>query len=121
MEKSYVKFETPEDVSQKALDLVENSFRMGKIKKGTNEVIKSIERGESKLVVIAEDVNPPEVVYYLPTLCDDKKVPYVYVKKRSDLGSKVGIASAASISIVDYGKNEEMYKSIISSLEKLKK
>ncbi|BAB59589.1 ribosomal protein large subunit L8 [Thermoplasma volcanium GSS1] len=121
MEKSYVKFETPEDVSQKALDLVESAFRSGKIKKGTNEVIKSIERGESKLVVIAEDVNPPEVVYYLPSLCEDKKVPYVYVKKKADLGSKVGIASAASVSIVDYGKNEELYKSIVSAVEQLKK
>ena len=54
MDKSgYVKFETPESVEKKLLDLVENSFRSGKIKKGTNEVIKSIERGESKIVVIS--------------------------------------------------------------------
>ncbi|MCL4438859.1 MAG: 50S ribosomal protein L7Ae [Thermoplasmataceae archaeon] len=118
---SYVKFETPESVEKKLLDLVENSFRSGKIKKGTNEVIKSIERGESKIVVIAEDVSPPEVVYYLPTLCDDRKVPYAYVKKKSDLGAKVGIGSAASISVVDYGKSEEIYKQIISELSEVKK
>ena len=34
----------------------------------------------------------PEVVYYLPMLCEERKVPYCYVKKRSDLGSKVGIS-----------------------------
>lgn len=118
---SYVKFETPETVEKKLLDLVENSFRSGKIKKGTNEVIKSIERGESKIVVIAEDVSPPEVVYYLPMLCEERKVPYAYVKKRSDLGSKVGIASAASISVVDYGKGEETYKQVISELAEVKK
>ncbi len=118
---SYVKFETPESVEKKLLDLVENSFRSGKIKKGTNEVIKSIERGESKIVVIAEDVSPPEVVFYLPVLCDEKKVAYAYVKKRSDLGAKVGIASAASISVVDYGKSEDIYKQIISELAEVKK
>ena len=118
---TYVKFETPESLEKSALDLVENSFRSGKIKKGTNEVIKSIERGESKIVVIAEDVSPPEVVYYLPMLCDERKVPYCYVKKRSDLGSKVGISSAASISIVDYGKSEEVYKKIVGEISKLKK
>lgn len=122
MEKgTYVKFETPESLEKKALDLVENSFRSGKIRKGTNEVIKSIERGESKIVVIAEDVTPPEVVYYLPMLCDERKVPYLYVKKRADLGAKVGIASAASVSIVDYGKNDEVYKSITSELSELRK
>ena len=118
---SYVKFETPESVEKKLLDLVENSFRSGKIKKGTNEVIKSIERGESKIVVIAEDVTPPEVVYYLPMLCDERKVPYAYVKKRSDLGAKVGIASAASISVVDLGKGEEVYKQVVSELAEIKK
>ncbi len=118
---SYVKFETPESVEKKLLDLVENSFRSGKIKKGTNEVIKSIERGESKIVVIAEDVSPPEVVFYLPVLCEEKKVAYAYVKKRSDLGAKVGIASAASISVVDYGKSEDVYKQIISELAEVKK
>ncbi len=118
---SYVKFETPESVEKKLLDLVENSFRSGKIKKGTNEVIKSIERGESKIVVIAEDVSPPEVVYYLPMLCEERKVAYAYVKKRSDLGAKVGIASAASISVVDYGKSEDVYKQIIAELAEVKK
>lgn len=122
MDKSgYVKFETPEELEKKVLELVENSFRNGKIRKGTNEVIKSVERGESKLVVIAEDVNPPEVVFFLPKLCEERKVPFVYVKKRENLGSKVGINSTASVSIVDYGKNEEIYKQISSEIKNLVK
>ena len=119
---SYVKFETPESVEKKLLDIVENSFRSGKIKKGTNEVIKSIERGESRIVIIAEDVSPPEVVYYLPMLCEERKVPYGFVKKKADLGSKVGIASAASISVVDLGgKGEDALKQIVSDLSEIKK
>ncbi len=122
MEKeSYIRFETPESLEKNVLDLVENSFRNGKIKKGTNEVIKSIERGESKLIIIAEDVSPPEVVYYLPALCDERKVPFVYVKKRADLGSRVGIASAASISVVDFGKNADLFNKIKSELDGIKK
>ncbi|MHB8395987.1 MAG: 50S ribosomal protein L7Ae [Thermoplasmataceae archaeon] len=122
MEKnSYVKFETPESLEKSALDLVENSFRNGKIKKGTNEVIKSIERGESKLVLISEDVTPPEVVYYLPTLCDERKVPFVFIKKKTDLGSRVGISSAASISIIDYGKSQELYTRVLEELNSVKK
>jgi large subunit ribosomal protein L7Ae len=122
MEKdSYVKFETPESLQKMLLDLVENSYRNGKIRKGTNEVIKSIERGESKIVIISEDVNPPEVVYYLPMLCEERKVPYAYIKNRADLGKRVGISSAASLSIVDYGKNDELFKKISEELSNLKK
>ncbi|WP_337860102.1 50S ribosomal protein L7Ae [Ferroplasma sp.] len=120
MENSYVKFEAPESLVKDALDFVENSYRSGKIKKGTNEVVKSIERGEAKVVVIAEDVSPPEVVFYIPVLCEERKVPYTYVKNKSDLGLKVGIASAASIAVVDYGKNDDAYKGLISSIESAK-
>jgi large subunit ribosomal protein L7Ae len=118
---TYVKFETPESLEKKILELIENCYRNGKIKKGTNEVIKSIERGESKLVVIAEDVNPPEVVYFMPKLCEERKVPFGYVKSRSDLGSKVAIGSTASISITDIGKNEELLKQVTSELTNLNK
>ncbi|MCL4326935.1 MAG: 50S ribosomal protein L7Ae [Candidatus Thermoplasmatota archaeon] len=118
---SYVKFETPESLEKNVLDLVENSFRGGKIKKGTNEVIKSVERGESKLVIISEDVTPPEVVYYLPMLCDERKVPYVYVKKKTDLGSRVGISTAASISVVDFGKSADLYNKIVAEISSIKK
>ncbi len=120
MENSYVKFEAPESLEKEVLDFVENSYRSGKIKKGTNEVVKSIERGEAKLVIISEDVSPPDVVFYLPTLCEERKVPYAYVKNKKDLGVKVGIASAASLSITDYGKNDDAYKSIISGINEAK-
>ncbi len=118
---TYVKFETPESLEKKILELVENCYRNGKTKKGTNEVIKSVERGESKLVVLAEDVNPPEVVYFIPKLCEERKVPFAYVKTRADLGSKVAISSAASISITDLGKSEGLYKEITSELTNLSK
>ena len=120
MENTYVKFEAPESLVKDALDFVENSYRSGKIKKGTNEVVKAIERGEAKVVVIAEDVSPPEVVFYIPVLCEERKVPYTYVKNKSDLGLKVGIASAASIAVTDFGKNEEAYKNLLSSIESAK-
>ena len=118
---TYVRFETPESLEKKILEFVENSYRNGKIKKGTNEVIKTIENGTSKLVVISEDVNPPEVVYFIPKLCEERKVHFAYVKRKGDLGSKVGIGSAASISIVEYGKNEELYKQITSELSEISK
>ena len=62
----YVKFETPKDLVSAIYEAVRLAKQSGKVRKGTNETTKAIERGNSKLVVIAEDVEPPEVVAHLP-------------------------------------------------------
>ncbi|MEM3714729.1 MAG: ribosomal L7Ae/L30e/S12e/Gadd45 family protein, partial [Nitrososphaeria archaeon] len=75
----YVKFETPKEIMDSVYEILRRASESGKVKKGTNEVTKSVERGVAKLVVIAEDVDPPEIVAHLPILCEEKKIPYVYV------------------------------------------
>jgi len=52
------KFDVPKELSAKVLTLIQETRSGGKIRKGTNEATKSIERSEAKLVIIAEDVNP---------------------------------------------------------------
>lgn len=49
-----------------------------------------VEQGEAKLVAIAHDVDPIELVLWLPALCQKKGIPYVIVKSRSRLGAAVG-------------------------------
>jgi len=55
------KFDIPAELSDKALESVELARDTGKLKKGTNEVTKAIERGIVKLAVIAEDIQPEEI------------------------------------------------------------
>ena len=43
----YVKFETPEDLINPILEAVRVASTSGKVKKGTNEATKAIERGIS--------------------------------------------------------------------------
>ncbi|MEM3328051.1 MAG: ribosomal L7Ae/L30e/S12e/Gadd45 family protein, partial [Thermoplasmata archaeon] len=62
---TYMKFEVPKDLQDKILSALEIAKESGKIKKGTNEVTKAVERMEAKFVVIATDVSPPEVVAHL--------------------------------------------------------
>ena len=81
----YVKFETPADLVSPILEALRVAASSGKVKKGTNEATKAIERGSSKLIVIAEDVEPPEVVAHLPILCEEQDTPFVFVPtKRSE-------------------------------------
>jgi len=98
----------------KILHAVEIAKNTGKIKIGTNETTKAIERGVAKLVVIAEDVQPKEVIMHLPSLCDEKKIPYVIVKNKLELGRAAGIdVSAASIAITEEGDAKKDIKEII--------
>ena len=87
----YVKFETPEDLVSPILEAVRVASTSGKVKKGTNEATKAIERGTSKLIVIAEDVEPPEVVAHLPILCEEQGAAYAFVPNKEELGKSLGI------------------------------
>jgi len=117
----YVKFETPKELVEATYEALRQARNSGKIKKGTNETTKAIERGQAKLVIIAEDVDPPEVVAHLPLLCEERKVPYLYVPSKKDLGEAVGIdVAAASACIVDPGDAQPILDQIISSLKKIK-
>ena len=117
----YVNFEVPKDLASKVLDVVELAASTGKVKRGTNETTKAVERGLAKLVIIAEDVEPPEIVAHLPPLCEEKKIPYVYVPSKAKLGEAAGIdVAAAAVAILDPGKAASQMKDIISKVESLK-
>ena len=60
------------DLAEKALQAIEKAKATGRIKKGTNEVTKTIERKTAKLAVSAKDVSPPEVTMHLPLLAKEK-------------------------------------------------
>ena len=117
----FVKFETPKELSDKAYNLAEMARDGGKIKKGTNEVTKAVERGEASIVIMAVDVEPPEILAHIPALCDEKNVPYVYVPSKEELGKAIGLEKpTASIAIVDVGKGKALRDEIAAEVAKLK-
>jgi large subunit ribosomal protein L7Ae len=118
----YVKFEIPKEVADAAYEALQIATQTGQVRKGTNETTKAIERGIAKLVVIAEDVEPPEVVAHLPILCEERKIPYIFVPTKKKLGSAVGIdVPAASVCIVKEGDAENLVKEIINRIEGLQR
>jgi large subunit ribosomal protein L7Ae len=56
---------------------------------GVNTVTTLIEQKKAQLVVIAHDVDPIEIVLYLPALCKKMGVPYCIVKGKARLGQVV--------------------------------
>ena len=88
----YVKFETPQDLVSPILEALRVAAQSGKVRKGTNEATKAIERGISKLIVIAEDVEPPEVVAHLPIICDEQGAATTTREARRDCPRTQGVS-----------------------------
>lgn len=122
MPKAYVKFDIPKELSGKVLQAVETARNTGKLRIGVNETTKATDKGIAQLVVIAGDVEPEEIVMHLPVLCEEKKIPYVYVPSKLELGRSSGIdVGAAAIAIADAGEGKNLIKDVVNSLEQLKK
>jgi len=117
----YVKFETPEELISPIYEAIRVANESGKVRKGTNEATKAIERGICKLVIIAEDVEPPEVVAHLPILCEEQGAAYVFVPSKQELGKALGIdITSAAAAILDSGDAQHIVDQVISSVSKIK-
>jgi large subunit ribosomal protein L7Ae len=118
----YVKFEVPKEIVEAAYEALKVARETGKIRKGTNETTKTIERGKAKLVLIAENVTPPEVVAHLPLLCDERKAAYVYVPDKQKIGEALGLnVGSAAAAIEESGEAEKLVNEIISKLKAIVK
>lgn len=116
----FVKFDTPKELVDASYEALRQAQQTGKIRKGTNEATKAIERGVAKLVVISEDVEPPEVVAHLPILCDEMKVPYIFVPDKRQIGNSLGLdVGAAAACIVEPGDAQAMIDQVVASLAKV--
>lgn len=62
------------------------AIRKPVLRAGIREVTAAIQQKKARLVLIAHDVEPIEIVLYLPTLCRKMGVPYCIVKGKAKLG-----------------------------------
>ena len=117
----FVKFETPKEVEEAAYEVLRQASRTGKVRKGTNETTKAVERGLAKLVIIAEDVQPPEVVAHLPIICDERKIPYVFVSSKDQIGPAIGIdVSAAAVAVTEPGEGQQILDQVTQELTRIR-
>lgn len=122
MAAGFVKYEVPQELVNKILEAVTVAKTTGKIRKGINETTKAIERGIAKLVVMAEDVTPEEVLMHLPILCEEKQIPYAYVPLKTDLGKASGIdVPTSAIAVVEEGDSKRLVTEIAEKIKSLKK
>jgi len=105
--------EVSKDLENKAYEAIEIAKKTGKLKRGTNEVTKIIEKGLAKLVVYARDVNPQEIVMHLEPLCQEKNIPCIAVSSREELGAASGLdVSTGAVAVIQEGEAGELIKEL---------
>jgi len=77
------------------------------IKYGLKHVTTLIESGKAQMVVIAHDVNPIELVLWLPALCRKMGVPFCIVKGKGRLGTLVHKKNAAVLCVTEVAKEDK--------------
>jgi large subunit ribosomal protein L7Ae len=77
------------------------------LKYGINHITGLIEQKKAKLVVIANDVDPVELVVWLPALCRKMQVPYCIVKNKARLGALVHKKTATAVALVSVNKKDK--------------
>lgn len=77
------------------------------VKFGLNHVTTLIEKKEARLVIIAHDVNPIELVIWMPALCKRMGVPYCIVKGKARLGKIVHSKTASCLALTQVKKEDQ--------------
>jgi len=84
---------------------------------GIQEVTRAIEKKKAKLVIVANDVDPVELVLWMPTLCRSLKVPYAIVKDKARLGEAIGSRTATAVAITNVKSEDEgALKALVKSV-----
>ncbi|XP_017593229.1 PREDICTED: NHP2-like protein 1, partial [Corvus brachyrhynchos] len=104
------------------LDLVQQSCNYKQLRKGANEATKTLNRGIAEFIVMAADAEPLEIILHLPLLCEDKNVPYVFVRSKQALGRACGVSRpviACSITIKEGSQLKPQIQSVQQAIERL--
>ena len=119
---AHVTYETPNDVAEKIYDVVQANTN-GRMKKGSNEVTKAAERGTAKFIIMAEDVNPPELLAHIPLICAEKGIPYGYVPNQEFLAQGAGMPNGvktASLALMEVAKGaQEKFNEVVELVKDL--
>ncbi|KAF5097662.1 hypothetical protein D0Z03_001359 [Geotrichum reessii] len=88
------------------------------VKYGLNHVVSLIENKKPQLVLIANDVDPIELVVFIPALCRKMGIPYAIIKGKARLGTLVHQKTAAVVALTDVkAADKAALSNLVSTIE----
>lgn len=107
------------DQQKLVFDLLTEAKNVGRVVRGVNEATKFVNRGKARLVVIAADAIPLEIVLHLPDLCEDKGIAFIFVPSRQELGRALGLSRPAISVAITSGKKTSLDDKVDHVLHRL--
>lgn len=91
------------------------------IVKGIKDVTKAVRKGKGEgIVVLGADVSPYDVVSHFPVVLEEKKIPYVWVPSRQDLGAATNCKKATSVVLLKANaSNQASFDKCVTAINEL--
>lgn len=107
-----------EDKASKIYKTIKKAQKVKKIFYGVKSVNKAIRKGTKGIVVLAGDISPIDTISHYPVLCEESKIPYVFVDSKEELGNSCSTPKGMAVCFVLEPKEDEEYKETYLKLAK---
>jgi len=107
-------------MTKKIYKIVKKAAKSKQIRLGVKDVGKALRKKEKGIIVLAGDVSPIDVYSHMAVMCEENKIPYVYVPARIDLGFASQTKRATCVVLVKKGEDySELYSELKESVKEL--
>jgi U4/U6 small nuclear ribonucleoprotein SNU13 len=103
------------------VSLIQEAVNYKQLRRGANEATKTLNRGLSEFIVMAADAEPLEIILHLPLLCEDKNVPYVFIRSKQALGRACGVSRPIIACSVTTNEGSQLKPRIVSIQQEIEK
>ena len=105
--------------TKKILELIQQLLPLRQVRKGANELLKSITKSEVEAVILAADCDPLEVIMTLPAQCEERNIPYCFVESKAALGRACGIKRPVVAAGIVFKEGSHLHGQILELKDRL--
>lgn len=112
-------------LTKRVYKLVTKATKDKKIRRGVKEVVKTIRKEKApedkkRLCVLAADITPIDVITHIPLMCEERSIPYVYIRSRAVLGQAAKTKRPTSVVLVNLpagSDHESLYDKCVKKIK----
>lgn len=102
-----------EKITSKIQKVIKIKRRAGVLKRGAKACTKALLNGNIGFVVLGGDVTPIDLISHIPALCEEKNIPYIFVKSKNELSNASKRKMPSCCCFFSFDKEEEEMKSLL--------